>query len=158
VIREVAMDGFVSVPVPVAHVTKVYAFLAKLSANEDGEDKDLGAPHAPFSGWSEDELRAIHECPQKSVQRVATVLDILAKSPGQPVSYTQLTQELKVTRAELQGSLAGFTRWIHKVWGDNDGWPMTITYGESTTEEIASEGFYLMTPTTAKRWLAVRQA
>jgi hypothetical protein len=89
---------------------------------------------------------------------VAKLLDVLAASPGQPIAYTELAKELGLSRGELQGALSGFTRWIRKTWGDNDGWPMTITYGEAKASDLASEGYYLVTPTTAKRWRNIREA
>ena len=38
------------------------------------------------------------------------MLDLLSKSPGQPIAYTVIVESLHLTRGELQGALSGFTR------------------------------------------------
>jgi hypothetical protein len=109
------------------------------------------------SGWTEEELERLSKSPQASVQRVAKMLDLLSKSPGQPIAYTYLVESLHLTRGELQGALSGFTRWIHKNWGDDDGWPMDVSYRDAQTGDQAAESYYTMSPDTADLWLAVRR-
>lgn len=125
-------------------------------AEEEDDEPPADSRQLPFNGWSEADLKMISKSPQASVQRIARVLDLLAKTPGQPVAYTDIAKNLHLSRGELQGALSGFTRWIRRHWGDDDGWPMTITYGESKVTDQASEGYCLVTPQTAQRWLAVR--
>ena len=153
------MENFVNIPVPVEYVTKVYALLGKLA---DGESDDSnvapgGGRQLAFGGWTEENFGRLSKSPQASVQRIAKMLDLLSKSPGQPIAYTDIAESLHLTRGQLQGALSGFTRWIRKNWGDDDGWPMTVTYGEAQTQGQESESYYLVTPTTANRWLAVRR-
>jgi hypothetical protein len=72
------------------------------------------------------------------------------------LAYDDIAESLRLGRGELQGALSGFSRWIRKNWGDDDGWPMTVTYGDAQKGSQASESYYLVTPTTATRWQAVR--
>lgn len=153
------MDSFVNVPVPVQHVTKVYALLVKL-ADDESDESNLGASRdrqLTSSGWTKEELERLSKSPQASVQRVAKMLDLLSKSPGQPIAYTYLVESLHLTRGELQGALSGFSRWIHKNWGDHDGWPMDVSYRDAQTGDQAAESYYTMSPDTADLWLAVRR-
>jgi hypothetical protein len=84
------------------------------------------------------------------------MLDILSKEPGQPVGYAVIAESLGITHGQLQGALSGFSRWIRSTWGDDDGWPMAVTYRRAETEGQDSESYYMVTAITAKRWLAVR--
>jgi hypothetical protein len=153
------MENFVNIPVPVEHVAQVYVLLGKLAAGEsdDNNADATGGQQLPFGGWTEENLERISKSQQASVQRIAKMLDLLAKSPGQPVSYSDIAQSLHLTRGELQGALSGFTRWIRKIWGDDDGWPMTVTIRQAQPGDQESASYYLVTPTTANRWLAVRR-
>jgi hypothetical protein len=153
------MEGFVNIPVPVEHVTKVYALLGKLAdgGSDDNNADASGGRQLAFEGWTEEDLERLSRSPQASVQRIAKMLDLLSKSPGQPIAYTDIVKSLQLTRGELQGALSGFSRWIRKNWGDDDGWPMATTYRDAQTEDQAYETYYLVTATTASRWLAVRR-
>lgn len=145
---------------PVEHVAQVYVLLGKLAAGEsnDSNANADGGQQLPFGGWSEENLELLSKSPQTSVQRIAKMLDLLAKSPGQPVSYGDIADSLHLTRGELQGALSGFTRWIRKNWGKgDDGWPMTVTIRQVQPGEQESASYYLVTPTTANRWPAVRR-
>jgi len=129
-------------------------------ADDESDESNLeasGDRQLAFRGWTEEELERLSESPQASVQRVAKMLDLLSKSPGQPIAYTDLVESLHLTRGELQGALSGFSRWIHKYWGDDDGWPMDVSYRDAQTRDQASESYYTVTPDTADRWLAVRR-
>jgi hypothetical protein len=153
------MKGFVKIPVPVKHVEKVYVLLGKLE--EDGSDDSKidasGDRQLASGGWAEENLERLSRSTKTSVLRVAKMLDLLSKSPGQPIAYTDIVGALQITRGELQGALSGFSRWIHRNWGDDDGWPMDVTYRDAQTGDQASESYYLVTDATANRWLAVRR-
>lgn len=153
------MDSFVKIPVPVQHVTKVYELLGRLG---DGETNDSNVDTADesqlaFGGWTEEELERLSSSPQASVERIAKMLDLLSKSQGQPIAYTDIAKALHLTRGELQGALSGFSRWIRKNWGDDDGWPMVVSYRDAQTDDQESETYYMVTAATANRWLAVRR-
>ena len=154
------MEGFVKIPVPVKHVEKVYVLLGKLADDESDDSKvdASGDRQSASGGWTEEDLERLNRSTQTSVQRVAEMLDLLSKSPGQLIAYTNIVGSLKLTRGELQGALSGFSRWIHKNWpGDDDGWPMDVTYRDAQTGNQASESYYLVTDATANLWLAVRR-
>lgn len=153
------MEGFVKIPVPVKHLGKVHALLGKLADDEPDDSKadPTGDRQSALGGWTEEEFERLNRSTQASVQQVAKMLDILSKSPGQLIAYTDIAESLQLTRGELQGALSGFSRWIHKNWGDNDGWPMDVAYRDAQTGNQASESYYLVTAATADRWLAVRR-
>jgi hypothetical protein len=145
------MEGFVNIPVPVEYVPQVYALLGKL-AGEPDEGKDLQM----VSGeWTEKRLQQLSAEPRASVARVAKMMDLLSKEPDQPIAYAEVARSLGITHGELQGALSGFSRWIRTIWGDDDGWPMTVTSRRSA-ESQDTETHYIVATTTAKRWLAVR--
>ena len=150
--------NFVYIPVPEEHATQVHALLVKLAdgGSNDGNAAAGGGGELAFGGWTEEELGRLSTSPQESVQRVARMLDLLSQSPGQPIAYTAIAASLRLTRGELQGALSGFSRWIRKNWGNEDGWPMDVTYRGAQTQGQASESYYIVTATTANRWLAVR--
>jgi hypothetical protein len=153
------MEGFVKIPVPVKYVEKVYVLLGKL-ADDESDDSTMDASgdrQSASEGWAEEDLERLNRSTQTSVQRVAGMLDLLSKSPGQPIAYTDIVGSLNLTRGELQGALSGFSRWIHKNWGDDDGWPMDVTYRDAQAGNQASESYYVVTDATANRWLAVRR-
>jgi hypothetical protein len=152
------MDSFVNIPVPTEHVMKVYALLGKLAdgGSDDSNVDANGDRQLAFGAWTEEDLERLSSSQQASVQRVAKMLDLLSKSPGQPIAYTDIVKSLHLTRGELQGALSGFSRWIRKNWGNDDGWPMAVTYRDAQTEDQASESYYMVTAATASRWLAVR--
>jgi hypothetical protein len=154
------MENFVNIPVPVEHVAQVYVLLGKLAAGESIDSNAIAdaGKQLPFGGWTEENLELLSKSQQTSIQRIAKMLDLLAESPGQPVSYGDIAESLHLSRGELQGALSGFTRWIRKNWGKgDDGWPMTVTIRQVQPGEQESASYYLMTPTTANRWLAVRR-
>lgn len=147
------MSPFVSVPVPEEHVPAVYALLHELTTNpneaEDSSPRDRG--------WTAEELRSIHDCSLPSVQLTARVLDALAADPGTAMSGTELSGKLGVERAALQGAFSGFSRWVNRMWSSEDGWPITIEYGPSTTAGLTSESSYTVDTETAAQWRAVRK-
>ena len=151
------MEGFVNIPVPVEYVPQVYALLGKL-AGEPGEGNvDAGKDRQMvFGGWTEEHLQQLSAAPRASVARIARMLDLLSKEPGQPIGYSEIAKSLGITHGELQGALSGFSRWVRSVWGDEDGWPMAVTYRRAETEGQDTESYYMVTAITAKRWLAVR--
>ena len=153
------MENFVNIPVPVEHAMKVYALLGKLAdSGSDDSNVDASGDHElAFGGWTEEDLERLSKSPQESVQRIAKMLDLLSKSPGQPITYTAIVESLHLTRGELQGALSGFTRWMRKNWGHDGGWPMTVSYRYVQTKDQASESCYMVTAVIAKRWLAVRR-
>ena len=60
-------------------------------ADDESDESNLeasGDRQLAFRGWTEEELERLSESPQASVQRVAKMLDLLSKSPGQPIVYT----------------------------------------------------------------------
>lgn len=151
------MEGFVNIPVPVEHVPQVYALLGKLAGEPDENNADASKDRQmAFGGWTEENLEQLIASPRASVARIAKMLDILSKTPGQPIGYAEIARSLGITHSELQGALSGFTRWIRSIWGDDDGWPMAVTYRRAETEGQDTESYYMVTTTTAKRWLAVR--
>lgn len=153
------MKNFVYIPVPEEHVTEVHALLVKLAdgGSDDSNAAAGGDRELAFGGWTEEELERLSKSPQESVQRVARMLDLLSKSPGQPIAYTAIVESLHLTRGELQGALSGFSRWIRKNWGNDDGWPMDVTYRDAQTKGQTSESYYMITAATANRWLTVRR-
>ncbi|MER8099355.1 hypothetical protein [Kitasatospora sp. NPDC094016] len=153
---------FISVPVPAQYVTQVYAFLAELSgaaagpavaASAEGGPQEDG--EWPFVEWTVQDLRRLTADPLDSVQAVTGVLDILAKQPGERVSYTSLVELLDVDRKRLRGVLSAFTRVVHKHYGRRN-WPMSWVEALSDGAEFKSEFFYTVSETTANRWRAVR--
>ncbi|MGI5401960.1 hypothetical protein ACQEVG_21450 [Streptomyces sp. CA-135486] len=154
---------FISVPVPREHVTKVYAYLAQLSGTArlpsespvDGEAEVEEDGKYPYVEWSVEDLRDLTAAQLSSVQTVAGVLDVLAEQPGNRVSYTSLVDRLAVERNQLRGSLAAFTRVVHKHYRRRN-WPMTWVEGASQNPEFKSEFFYTVSETIAERWKEVR--
>lgn len=159
---------FISVPVPREHVTKVYAYLARLSgtasspeesgvAEVDGNvDVEAEADGKyPYADWAVDDFRALVETQMASVRMVAGMLDILAEQPGEYVSYSSLVARLGVERKQLQGSLAAFTRHIHKVYRRRN-WPMTWVERLSSHPDWKTEFFYQVDKEVAERWKEVR--
>ncbi|WP_149183332.1 hypothetical protein [Streptomyces sp. TRM49041] len=154
---------FISVPVPREYVTKVYAYLAQLSGtapspSESPVDGDAGVEEDgkyPYVEWSVEDLRELTVAQLPSVQAVVGLLDILAEQPGNPVSYTFLVDRLAVERNQLRGSLAAFTRVVHKRHRRRN-WPMTWEEGAGENPEYKSEFFYTVSETIAERWKEVR--
>ena len=147
---------FISVPVPAEHVAKVYALLAELAGTaapvKPAGDTEDDWPHRE---WALTDLRALTADPMDSVQEICRVLDIMAKQPGQKVSYTALVNQLGVERKRLQGVLSAFSRVLHKHY-DRGNWPMTWAEAPSDEPGFKSEYFYTLDETTAERWLQVR--
>ncbi|MFD4536261.1 hypothetical protein ACFWNL_14900 [Kitasatospora sp. NPDC058397] len=151
---------FISVPVPSQHVTQVYALLAELAGvttarSAGGTAAPLEDGEWPFVEWSLHDLRKLTEDALDSVQVVTGVLDILAKQPGERVSYTSLVELLKVDRKRLRGVLSAFTRVVHKHYGRRN-WPMTWVEAPSEGAELKSEFYYTVSVTTAARWREIR--
>ncbi|MGK5642692.1 hypothetical protein ACSNOK_30920 [Streptomyces sp. URMC 126] len=151
---------FISVPVPSQHVTQVYAFLAELAGTTTAPSAEETATPLedgewPYVEWTPQDLRRLTEDPLDSVRVVTGVLDILAKQPGERVSYTTLVELLGVNRKRLRGVLSAFTRVVHKHYGRRN-WPMTWTEASSDGTEFKSEFYYTMSETTAGRWREVR--
>lgn len=147
------MSPFVSVPVPEEHVPAVYALLHGLTSNA----KEAGTSPQKGQGWTAEELRSIHDCSLPSVQLTARVLDALATDAGRAMSGTELSEKLGVERPALQGAFSGFSRWVNRMWSSEDGWPITIEYGPSTSAGLTSESSYTMDAPTATQWRAVRR-
>ncbi|MFF1932018.1 hypothetical protein [Streptomyces sp. NPDC058228] len=153
---------FVSVPVPREHVTQVYAFLAGLAgaavppptppSDPSGIDGDGGWP---YREWTVDDLRDLAANQLASVQTVIRVLNVLAEQPGSKVSYTSLAERLMVERNQLRGSLAAFTRVVHKHYQRRN-WPMTWVEGPGESNEFKSEFLYSVSEDIAARWKEVR--
>ncbi|MFI9780501.1 hypothetical protein ACIHCV_38485 [Streptomyces sp. NPDC051956] len=153
---------FVSVPVPREHVTQVYAFLASLSgatvpspsapSDTSGADGDGGWP---YREWSAGDLGDLAASQLASVQTVIGLLDVLAEQPGSKVGYTCLVERLGVERNQLRGSLAAFTRVVHKHYQRRN-WPMSWEEGPGQSAEFKSEFFYTVTGDIAARWKEVR--
>ncbi|MFD3926547.1 hypothetical protein [Streptomyces sp. NPDC058614] len=150
---------FINVPVPREHVTKVYAFLAQLSgtaeAPADGDAGTEGDGKYPYVEWSVEDLRKLPTIQMPSVQTVVGVLDALAEQPGRQLSYTYLVERLAVERKQLQGSLAAFTRYIHKHFRRRN-WPLAWAEAPTENPEYKTEYFYTMDKDTAERWQEVR--
>ncbi|KJS60702.1 hypothetical protein [Streptomyces rubellomurinus] len=151
---------FVSVPVPIQHVTQVYAFLAELAGITTGPSAETTATPLddgewPFVEWGVQDLRKLTQDALDSVQVVTGVLDILAKQPGERVSYTSLVELLNVDRKRLRGVLSAFTRVVHKHYGRRN-WPMTWVEAPSEGTDLKSEFYYTVSETTAARWREVR--
>ncbi|MFJ2781267.1 hypothetical protein [Kitasatospora sp. NPDC087315] len=151
---------FVSVPVPSQHVTQVYALLAELAGITTAPSAETAATPLedgewPFVEWSVQDLRKLTQDALDSVQVVTGVLDILAKQPGQRVSYTSLVELLNVDRKRLRGVLSAFTRVVHKHYGRRN-WPMTWVEAPSDGADYKSEFYYTVSETTAARWREVR--
>lgn len=162
---------FVSVPVPIQHVTQVYAYLAELtgatattppvppvppvspgtSPSADSPDGDT----LPVVEWTVEDFRRLAIEPLGSVQAVVRVLDFLAKQPDTRVSYTSIANHLDMEKKSLQGNLAAFTRSVRKHYKRRN-WPMTWVDALTSEPGLKSEFFYTMNATVAERWMSVR--
>jgi hypothetical protein len=150
------MEGFVNIPVPVEYVPQVYALLGKLAGEPEEGSADQSKEQQMASGeWTEEHLQQLSAEPRASVARAAKMLDLLSKEPDRPIAYAEVARSLGITHGELQGALSGFSRWIRSIWGDDDAWPMKVT-SRRPAEGQDPETHYIVTATTAKRWLAVR--
>ena len=80
------MEGFVNIPVPVEYVPQVYALLGKLAGEPDEGNADASKDRQMvFGGWTEERLQQLSAAQRTSVARIAKMLDLLSKSPGQPI-------------------------------------------------------------------------
>jgi hypothetical protein len=149
------VEGFVNIPVPVEFVPQVYALLGKLAGEPDEGNADAKAQQMASGEWTEEHFQQLIAEPRASVVRVAKMLDLLSKTPDEPIRYADVAKSLGITHGELQGALSGFTRWIRTIWADDDAWPMKVT-SMRPAEGHDAETHYVVTATTAKRWLAVR--
>jgi hypothetical protein len=158
--KESFVDDFVSIPVPVQHVAKVYSLLGKLADSEsDDSNADASGDRKSPLGWAKEDFDRLSNSTQASVQRIAQMLDMLSESPDKPVAYTHIALSLHLSRGELQGALSGFSRWIRKNWSDEDGWgwPMEVVYRDAQTEDQSSESYYRLDAATADLWRTVRR-
>lgn len=155
-------DDLVLVPVPRPYLTDVYRLIGQLSAqgmfnNDLPEDEEDGsASDGEASEWTLGDLDGLNNDPRVSFQRIATIMDVLAKVPGQHVSTTGLSQETGLSRREIRGALSGFSRALNNAYG-YIAWPFTFKWGApSAGTGQEGEAYYTMDAVTAKRWVTVR--
>jgi hypothetical protein len=118
------------------------ALLGKLAGEPDEGNADASKDRRmAFGAWTEENLQQLSAAPRASAARIAEMLDLLSQSPGQPIGYAEIAKSLGITHGELQGALSGFTRWIRSIWGDDDGWPMAVTYRRAETEGQDTESY-----------------
>lgn len=71
---------------------------------------------------------------------VARALDILAKQPDSPVSYTSLATQLGMEKKNLQCNLSAFTRTMHRHYKRRN-WPMTWVRRPQTNQGLSRSSF-----------------
>ncbi|MET9399706.1 hypothetical protein [Kitasatospora sp. NPDC002965] len=159
--------AYVSVPVPAHLVPAVYAFIAERSGATAAPAAAPAGGTGPTSRdpqgehqrrrdeWAVEDLRALISDRRDSVQVVVAILDILAEQPGVKVSYGALVAALGLDRTRLRGSLSGFSR-VLKAHYEREFWPMWWTEIASEDEDRATEYWYYVSETVAKRWLQAR--
>jgi hypothetical protein len=171
---------FENVPVPRKWVTKVYALIAKLEAEEeksaaDDESKTAAASAEGTSAagvdeeasrvagragtngnWPEDELARFAKSDGERHPTVIRMLDFLAEQPGKHVRLSAITEQLSIDKLTLRGRLSALTRHLKAHYDFAElGWPMQWEFYYHPKGSRETE--YFISPEQAQRWRAARE-
>lgn len=106
--------------------------------------------------WSAEGYDAFMGADKESYRRIRAFGDVLATSPGQPISTTVASGAAGVTHTQLRAALGKFTTWIKAAPG-NESWPFGWAYGEEVDPANAGEFHYSMSEDQAAAWKAARE-
>ncbi|MDQ1305111.1 MAG: two-component system, OmpR family, response regulator [Actinomycetota bacterium] len=147
-------DPFVSVPVPLSYVIPVYELIARLAVAPPTEvDGDETEPEEVT--WPVEDLRRFAETPTTTSVTIGKVLDVLAASPGEYFSTSQLENLTGVPRSNLKGAFSALTRHL-KAHYEARGWMLTFEWGPSLGAGYPVEAHYVLSHEQAERWLQAR--
>jgi hypothetical protein len=155
---------FDNVPVPRKWVTKVYAYIAKLEADEEkpaaDDHDDEASPVVDREGtngnWPEDELARFAKGETHMHPTIIGMLDLLVDQPGTQVSLSDMAKQLDITREVLRGRLAALTRHLKSNYAFAKlGWPMQ--WKPHFDVRGKRETWYYISSEQAQRWRAARE-
>jgi hypothetical protein len=157
----ILMNDFQMIPVPNKHVTKVYAYIARLEnlLEDPAEDAvDLAQP-TPANGddsgvWTDEMLAALAQSDKKAVLILCKVLDVLAASPSTWFSLDDLEGPTGETRHQLRYFWSSITRHFKNKF-DTDTWPVDIQWGTDFEPRRDAVMFYRVTDERAEQWKRV---
>lgn len=156
-------DALVPVHVPRRHLTAVYGFLAELDAPASpADDVDSvaiasGDPESGETVWSVEQLSRFAKTSTTTSATIGKVLDVLAATPDEYFSTSQLEELTEISRAKLKGAFAALTRHL-KAHYDARGWMLQYEWGPRLGPGHPAEGHYMLSAEQAARWQEARAA
>lgn len=153
-------------PVPVPLLPEMYRVLAELTAGVVDEPEPGGGSPLPGGtlagdlgengvGWDAADLARLAATDMATTRLISRMLDVLAETPDQRYTTSDLVERLDVSKANLRGSLAALTRHIKRHYAGL-GWPMIFEWGGDVGEGAPMETHYKVTPELAAIWRQVR--
>ncbi|MBS2531566.1 hypothetical protein KGQ20_02145 [Catenulispora sp. NF23] len=137
---------FVSVPVPAEHVMDVYAFLARLGADQTKVSANAARR---YDAWTVEELARLAATDLPSIKTIAEVMNHLAAAPGKKYPMAGLVSMVAVERNQLQGRLSALSRHLNAHY-EGIGWPF------DWSEDSNGEFHYWMDDEIAAKWKQAR--
>lgn len=156
-------SDLVPVAVPRQHLIAVYGFLAQLEGasapvGHDVETVDaVDADDATEVTWPVEDLRRFAATPTATSSTIGKVLDVLAASPGDYLSTSELEEQTGVERKNLKGAFSALTRHINKHY-DGRGWMLTFKWGPEIEPGYPAEAHYTLSEDQASRWKEARHS
>ena len=134
-----------SVPTPL-YPQIINLIHAYLNANNSVPEKPTeSSPSTSTNGWTREEIHALRSIIVNNKTATA-LMDLACANPGTRISFVDACNEAKRGPSHGRADFNGFTRTIHKKFGENRGWPLEW-------EMDGSKTLYFVVATIAMWWL-----
>jgi len=148
-------DTLIPVHVPRRHLSAVYGFIASLDSAAVPSSVDNDETEPVEVTWPVEDLRRFAETPTATSVTIGKVLDVLAASPGEYFSTSQLEDQTGVPRQNLKGAFSALTRHVNAHYQARD-WMLTCSWGPDLGANYPAESHYILSEQQATRWIEAR--